>query len=76
MPGCQVIKSNDKWCRNHPMKGKTCCWSHRKLEDTITECFVKPKKALKEPKYALSELVQGEYFTWKEVKETRLERSM
>jgi len=33
MPFCQVIKSNDKWCRNYARKGLTCCWSHRKLEN-------------------------------------------
>jgi hypothetical protein len=34
MPGCQVIKSNDQWCRNYARKGMACCWVHRNLEDT------------------------------------------
>ena len=42
--GCQVIKSNEKWCRNYPMKGKVCCWSHRNLEETIAEIQVKESK--------------------------------
>jgi predicted DNA-binding protein (UPF0251 family) len=37
MPFCQVIKSNDKWCKNYARKGLTCCWSHRKLENDIPE---------------------------------------
>jgi hypothetical protein len=35
MPLCQVIKSNDKWCRNYAMKGKTCCYQHRSLEHVV-----------------------------------------
>jgi hypothetical protein len=34
MSGCHVIKGNDKPCGNYALKGKTCCFSHRKLEDT------------------------------------------
>jgi len=37
MSGCQVIKSNDRWCRNYARKGLTCCWSHRNLEETVIE---------------------------------------
>jgi hypothetical protein len=33
MPGCQVIKPNDKYCRNFSMTGKTCCYQHRHLEE-------------------------------------------
>jgi hypothetical protein len=33
MPGCQVIKANDKYCRNYSMTGKTCCYQHRHLEE-------------------------------------------
>ncbi len=37
MSACQVIKSNNRWCRNYARKGMTCCYSHRKLE---IEAFV------------------------------------
>ena len=40
MSGCQVIKSNDTWCRNYARKGMTCCWSHRTLENDIPEKVV------------------------------------
>ena len=40
---CQVIKSNDRRCRNYARKGLTCCWSHRKLENDI------PDKVVPEP---------------------------
>ena len=29
---CQVIKGNDRKCKNYARKGMTCCWSHRALE--------------------------------------------
>ena len=29
---CQVIKGDDRKCKNYARKGKTCCWSHRALE--------------------------------------------
>ena len=32
MPMCQVIKGNDRACRNYARKGKTCCFPHRQLE--------------------------------------------
>ena len=32
MSACQVIKGNGKSCRNYAINGKTCCWSHRRLE--------------------------------------------
>ena len=32
MPGCHVIKGNDKPCGNYSLKNKTCCWIHRALE--------------------------------------------
>ena len=32
--GCHVIKGNDKPCGNYALKGKTCCWVHKALEDT------------------------------------------
>jgi hypothetical protein len=35
MPFCQVIKSNDKWCRNSARKGMDCCWVHRNLENQV-----------------------------------------
>ena len=35
--GCQVIKSNDKWCRNYARKGMTCCWVHRNFENSVVE---------------------------------------
>ena len=34
MSGCHVIKGNDKPCGNYALKGKTCCWVHKALEDT------------------------------------------
>jgi hypothetical protein len=34
---CQVIKADDRPCRNYARKGMTCCYPHRKLE---TEAFV------------------------------------
>ena len=37
MPGCQVIKANESYCRNYSMKGKTCCYQHRHLEHTVEE---------------------------------------
>ena len=37
MSGCQVIKANDKYCRNYSMKNKTCCYQHRDLENTVYE---------------------------------------
>jgi hypothetical protein len=33
MSGCHVIKGNDEPCGNYALKGKTCCWVHRKLEN-------------------------------------------
>jgi hypothetical protein len=33
MSGCHVIKGNDEPCGNYALKGKTCCYSHRKLEN-------------------------------------------
>ena len=47
MPGCQVIKSNDRWCRNYSRKGMSCCWVHRNLEDTVIE--MAPTKVSGEP---------------------------
>ena len=41
MPGCAVIKSTDKPCRNWAMKNKTCCYAHRYLEDKVPEVDVK-----------------------------------
>ena len=32
MSFCQVIKGNDRPCRNYARKGLTCCYAHRKLE--------------------------------------------
>ena len=31
---CQVIKGNERMCRNYARKGMTCCYSHRVLENT------------------------------------------
>ena len=36
MSACQVIKSNDRHCRNYARTGMTCCYPHRKLENTET----------------------------------------
>ena len=33
MSACCVIKGNDEPCANYRMIGKTCCYSHRKLEN-------------------------------------------
>ena len=32
--GCHVIKGNDKPCGNYALKNKTCCWVHRKFEES------------------------------------------
>ena len=32
MSFCQVIKGNDRPCRNYARKGFMCCYAHRKLE--------------------------------------------
>ena len=40
MPFCQVIKGDDKPCRNYARKGLTCCHSHRALENVE---YVPPK---------------------------------
>ena len=37
MPGCQVIKANETYCRNYSMKNKTCCYQHRDLEENESE---------------------------------------
>jgi hypothetical protein len=37
MSGCQVIKANDKYCRNYSITGKTCCYQHRHLEEVPEE---------------------------------------
>ena len=31
---CQVIKGDERMCRNYARKGMTCCYSHRVLENT------------------------------------------
>ena len=30
---CQVIKGDERKCRNYSRKNKSCCYSHRKLEN-------------------------------------------
>ena len=30
---CQVIKGNERSCRNYARKKLTCCYQHRKLEN-------------------------------------------
>jgi hypothetical protein len=50
MPGCQVIKANESYCRNYSMNGKTCCYQHRNLENTVAEVLEK------EPSEELSEI--------------------
>ena len=30
---CQVIKGNERPCRNYARKNLTCCYQHRKLEN-------------------------------------------
>jgi len=37
MSGCQVIKSNNRRCKNYARKGMTCCYAHRKLENDEPE---------------------------------------
>ena len=34
---CQVIKSDDRMCKNYARKGMVCCYSHRKLEFVESE---------------------------------------
>ena len=40
MPRCQVIKANNRKCKNYARKGLTCCYPHRNLEEeeTVTLC--------------------------------------
>ena len=35
MPFCQVIKADDRACRNYARKGMSCCYPHRKLENDL-----------------------------------------
>ena len=44
MPGCQAVKQNGTHCRNWSMKGKTCCYVHRYLEDLPAEVEEVPVK--------------------------------
>ena len=43
---CQVIKGNDRKCKNYARKGMTCCWSHRALEhvEYVPEPESEPEK--------------------------------
>jgi len=50
MPFCQVIKSNDRPCAAYARKGLTCCYAHRKLENTKV---VAPNPC--DPKYSPTE---------------------
>jgi hypothetical protein len=48
MSGCHVIKGNDEPCGNYALKGKTCCWVHRKLENEPYSDEKPPKPEKKE----------------------------
>jgi len=50
MVWCQVIKANNKPCANYARKGLTCCYAHRKLENTEV---VAPNPC--DPKYSPAE---------------------
>jgi hypothetical protein len=47
---CQVIKATDNLCRNFARKNKTCCWSHRKLEQENVSVIVPAPLRLKKKK--------------------------
>ena len=53
MPFCQVIKGDDKPCRNYARKGLTCCYAHRKLENTEPVAVETPSPC--DPKYSPTE---------------------
>jgi len=65
--GCQVIKSNDQWCRNYARKGMTCCWPHRKFENDIPE--IVPDK----PKPFSEKVVEAESSPWPSLEEAQAE---
>jgi len=74
MPFCQVIKSNDKWCKNYARKGLTCCWSHRKLENDkeapveVEEFEIIEAKEFEDEDYVL-EFVETESSPWPSLEE-------
>ena len=81
MPFCQVIKSNDKWCKNYARNGLTCCWSHRKLENDkeapveveevqveVEEYVVVEAEEAEEADYVL-EFVEAESSPWPSLEE-------
>jgi hypothetical protein len=61
MSACQVIKANQRPCRNYARRGKTCCSSHRAFENKETEEIVEEfvndffKKVLENQKYSQME---------------------
>ena len=69
MPFCQVIKGNDKPCRNYARKGLTCCHSHRALENVE---YVPPepgKNVFAKPYYPLKMIQEWEESFGKEIAE-------
>jgi hypothetical protein len=47
MPRCQVIKANNRACRNYARKGLTCCYPHRNLETDTCEVITTPVNIVK-----------------------------
>jgi len=63
MSYCQVIKGNNRSCRNYARKGLTCCYAHRKLEE-VEYVAIKPEQSIKIPTSPVVKIETFEITPW------------